>query len=790
MSQPLPPHAVARLLRDAREEEGAPRTGVPERYRVVRELGRGAMGVVYEALDTALGRRVALKLLHASGDPELRARFAREAAAAARLAHPHIAAVYDAEEGCIAMQLVEGVPLSRHRDAGIRRLVAFVRDAAEAVHHAHEQGVIHRDLKPENLMVEGDRVLVTDFGLAKSAAGAVFTLPGRVLGTPAYMPPEQARGEEATPRSDVYGLGATLYDLLAGRPPFVGPDVALVLRKAIEEEPPPLRSLRPGIPRDLEVVVRTALAKDPGRRYASAREFAEDLGRWLRGDPVLARGPGFAYRCARMLQRRPALTAACALAASALVVAWVVALRSAAAEAASEEALQLSALVSAAIDDARLLARRHGETAEAEARLDHALGAVRAFLARHESARGRYLLGRLLRVRGHEDAAMAEIARALAAAPGFRLARHERGRLLAAQVSRLAAAGGLPADSPALPLELRSLREEAIAELAAAAGAPGLRYADALLAEAEQAWLSGGRARARGLFEELRRLDAGDEEALLGLSRLALAEGDGDAAWSLAMSAIDIYRGFGPAYAAREATAATAAGTSSAPAGRGGALVHGHPEGAPGPGVEASGDDGSSEALHLRGAARLGIADLDGALADFTEALRRDSRDAMAYGNRALVQARRALAHAAAGRDAESRDALHGAIADVTQAHVLDPRLAGALNNRAVFRVELARLAAAAGEDSRPELALAMADLEAALELAPRFRIARRNRVLAGRRLAECALRAGDTEEAARHLAAARLDLDRLAAEGEEAHALAAERLMLAALEARLPPPR
>src|SRR5262245_45437513 len=173
------------------------------------------MGIVYEAEDRELGRRVALKVLpDGEESAELRARFAREAQAAARLAHPNIAAVHDATPRWISMQLVDGRPLSEVPSSERRRIVALVRDAARAVQHAHDHGIVHRDLKPSNLLVAGDHVWIVDFGLAKNAAAdASISVSGSILGTPAFMAPEQARGrhDSADARTDVYGLGATLY---------------------------------------------------------------------------------------------------------------------------------------------------------------------------------------------------------------------------------------------------------------------------------------------------------------------------------------------------------------------------------------------------------------------------------------------------------------------------------------------------------------------------------------------------------------------------------------------------
>ncbi len=285
------------------------------KYVKVSRLGAGGMGEVWRAWDRDLRRWVALKFLHYE-DPAQLARFHREAQTAASLNHANIAAVYEVGEAggkpFIAMQLIQGGTLASIPRDDARRVVALVRDAALAVHHAHEQGVIHRDLKPHNLMVEGTRVFVMDFGLAKPASvDSSLSAAGSILGTPAYMPPEQARGDAALvgPRSDVYALGATLYDLLAGTPPFDDSEVYALLKKVVEEEPVPLRKRNPRLDRELETIVMKCLEKDPERRYAGARELADDLARWLGGEAILAHPPSPAYRLRKFVHRRRAVVA-------------------------------------------------------------------------------------------------------------------------------------------------------------------------------------------------------------------------------------------------------------------------------------------------------------------------------------------------------------------------------------------------------------------------------------------------------------------------------------------------
>ncbi len=293
------------------------------RYEIVGLLGKGGMGEVYEARDRRLGRSVALKLLRSS-TPAGAARLRQEARAQARVDHPNVCKVYevggDGDGAYIAMQLVRGERLDLAA-AGLTlpAKVLIMREVAGAVHEAHRLGVVHRDLKPSNVLVgrdEGGRwsPIVMDFGLAYEVdRGHGLTETGALLGTPAYMAPEQARGELSAvdQRSDVYALGATLYCLLAGAPPFEGATRAATLHRALTEEPPPLRA---GLPRDLETIALKCLQKDPARRYPTARALAEDLGRFLDGEPIVGRRPGPLERLARAARRNPALAAALALA--------------------------------------------------------------------------------------------------------------------------------------------------------------------------------------------------------------------------------------------------------------------------------------------------------------------------------------------------------------------------------------------------------------------------------------------------------------------------------------------
>ena len=336
-------------------------------FRLVREIGKGGMGVVYEAEQLSLHRRVALKVLPfaAALDSRQLQRFKNEAQAAACLHHAHIVPVYSV--GCergvhfFAMQFIDGQSLAeaiaqlrrvsagdsapaeavtrngQHRDADglaradltpsprstprsargtefFRRIAGLGMQAAEALDHAHQQGVIHRDIKPSNLLLDATGHLwVADFGLALCHGGTEMTATGGTVGTLRYMSPEQALAKRALVdhRSDVYGLGVTLYEALTLEPAYAGSDREELLRQIAAGEPRPPRRLEPSIPVELETIVLKAMAREPEGRYQTAQEMADDLGRFLEGQPILARRPSLGERAMRWSQRhRTALGAA------------------------------------------------------------------------------------------------------------------------------------------------------------------------------------------------------------------------------------------------------------------------------------------------------------------------------------------------------------------------------------------------------------------------------------------------------------------------------------------------
>lgn len=291
-------------------------------YELLEEIARGGMGVVYRARQKSLNRLVAVKMILGGGHagPKFVQRFRAEAEAAANLHHPNIVAIHEVGEHegqhFFSMDYVDGPDLERltgRRPIPAEKAVRYAKAIAEAIHYAHGHGILHRDVKPSNVLVDSDdQVRITDFGLAKVlTSDTSLTLSGQLLGSPHFVPPEQASVKRGIvgPASDVYGIGSTLYYLLTGRPPFTAEELPDVLQQVLNTDPVSPRLLNPSVPRDLETISLKCLEKDPERRYSSAQELADDLGRWLRQEPILARPTSAWEHAVKWVKRKPAIAA-------------------------------------------------------------------------------------------------------------------------------------------------------------------------------------------------------------------------------------------------------------------------------------------------------------------------------------------------------------------------------------------------------------------------------------------------------------------------------------------------
>jgi len=454
---------VEDLPEDVRKASADPANAVGG-FVLVAKLGRGGMGEVWKAWQRGLSRWVAIKFLTGGEEQDVE-RFLREARIAAKLHHPNIVPVYEvgrAPDGrhFISMGLVDGRPLDREK-LDPRRAVEVVRDAARAVHYSHEQGVIHRDLKPQNVMLGRDgRVFVMDFGLARPLKhDRRMTVSGELIGTPSFMPPEQARGDLSRigPASDVYGLGATLYAVLARRAPFEADNIYDVLAQVVEADPPTLR-----VARDLQTIVAKSMEKDAAGRYASAAAFADDLQRFLDGRPIEARPISVAGRAAKWIRRNRAVSSVAALlvAAGAVLAVTGGKLRqtSAALEEREKEERQRTERRARALPHTTSAAR-HLETAgqvlfqkgatlaQMRSMLDQALGDIARALAEDEGlAEAFYLRGRARRLAGEPGEALADLTRALELEPGHVGARLERFHLRIERLRQGAADPSAPGD--------------------------------------------------------------------------------------------------------------------------------------------------------------------------------------------------------------------------------------------------------------------------------------------------------------------------------------------------------
>lgn len=437
------PRGVAKLMNPSDTRGTRHPSGPPEwaqdalrpklgRFLLGPELGRGGMGHVHAGWDPLLRRQVALKLLH-QGDPLQLLRFMREAQIQAKVEHPQVCKVYevdsDGDQPYIAMQFIQGRTLGEAReDLDLREAARIMAEVAGAIHAAHRLGLVHRDLKPSNILLEDQeegrpKPFVLDFGLARDQSIADQSLSWGMVGTPAFMSPEQARAEELTPASDIYSLGATFYALFAGRPPF---EATSLVGLAEQQDNLTVRSLRredPAFPADLDTILRKCLDPEPRGRYASAWALQEDLQRWLAGEPIQARPLSpMALAWRRIQQRR---TLSLTIAASLLVTASLVAWNFAAGQRARLQ-VQLAQTFALQVREVEQLLRIERmlpphDIRPAEAKVRSRMAEIRQSMARLGTVAagpGHYALGRgYLALRDHETAAQ-ELEAAWAA--GFR----------------------------------------------------------------------------------------------------------------------------------------------------------------------------------------------------------------------------------------------------------------------------------------------------------------------------------------------------------------------------------
>ncbi len=746
------------------------------KYLIRREIGRGGMAIVYEAEDPDLHRAIALKVF-ASSDPDSAhvKRFHREASLAASLRHPNIIAVHDVgqapgESGAtlhyIAMDLVPGRTFQEF--LGTPDALRMLEDVARAVGHAHSHGVIHRDLKPANVLVDASgRVVLTDFGLARAESETRLTRDGAVLGTPVYMAPEQVLGDNHAVgvRTDVYALGVMLYEILSGAPPFVAATAAEVYAHILTSDPPRPRGARA----DLEAICFKAMEREPGRRYGNGAEFADDVARAMRGDPVLATRPGVVSRLVRRALRRPAWVVSALL----LIVAitWIgivqvrgrVRLREALARAASPASLEAERdawreaaglgdanaqrefeRVTAMIrqrDEKREAARRAtDERSAAQERafkqlelgrpsLDQAIAllykkdaayadlcerankAIDAFRGASAEAswlaQPHYLLGRALDALGDWPAAEAAWRRAVERDPAFGPAHFQLGRVLLLR-SFFESTGTSVKRRVAGRERARKLTDEAISEFDAAVRA-GSGFDDALgrdLAVVMRSYVINDLASVQRLTAE-------------GIATYGTRDGAEDFHWlsGLAAERAEGLRAHAAALTIRPHHAAALFSRG---------LYHLHD----GNRAEAIDDFGHAidfsprfvHAWNNRGTARLTLGDLDGAIRDFGVALGIDVDYADALVNRGLALATKAERLAGIGRAGEAGKLWDEAMRDYMRAIDLVPDCAEAYVNRGSVNL------------ATGDLASALRSYSKAVELDPDLINARYNRGLARRR--------------------------------------------------------
>jgi eukaryotic-like serine/threonine-protein kinase len=510
---------VKRFFDEAPDAEPAPppRAG---KYRIVREIGRGGMAVVYEAIDPDLGRKVALKVLKEGGLPRLR----REATAAAKLRHPNVVTVHEVGPDFIVMDLVEGKTLAEALPGlPLAERLRLLHAVAGAVGYAHEQGVVHRDLKATNVLIGIDgRPILTDFGLAKIIGGEDLTRTGAVAGTPHAMAPEQVRGEgpRIGPRTDVWALGVLLYEMISDRKPFAGETSFAIYEKITRDDPPRLAG-------ELGTIVQKALEKDPDRRYPNGGAFADDLRRSLDGEPIGARPAGIVARAWKRIRKKPAVYALASGVVLAGVAAAFLGFAGHREKGRSVEALRQQARVSL---EAALELRRAGANARMRQFLPPLESAYREALEQGSApAEVEYLMGRMGRALLEEAKAREFQERALSKDGRYAPALYERAVLGSMEVGRALKGSeeeGTPRNSPGLD----RARERVVrdCEEFLAAGIPprtvGMSEASAVLIRGLRAYHRGEYPEARSRLEEAMKRDPFLEEARETLTQVIRAE--------------------------------------------------------------------------------------------------------------------------------------------------------------------------------------------------------------------------------------------------------------------------
>ncbi|MBI2933919.1 MAG: protein kinase [Planctomycetes bacterium] len=605
-------------------------------YLLLAEIGAGGAGRVYRAWHPELKRFCAIKFLRVD-DEKHRQRLQREAQMAARLTHPCIVTVHEIgmhrDQPFIVMEYVHGPSLEVVR-LPMRETLELFCAIAEAVQAAHDQGVIHRDLKPGNILMGRDgRPRITDFGLARlSRGGSTITQTDVVTGTPAFMAPECLKGDPATALSDVYALGATLYAVLSGRPPYGGDSVLEVMRNASEGDPLPLRRWTPSVGRDVETIAQTAMMRDPHRRYSSAGAMAQDIQRLLDGQPVLARRPSVAYQVRRLVARNRMAAVLTVLLTALAGFSAFLAFRQAKA---AQSQKKMSALLDSASGAlARAEAVQYAEGAGI-AQVRQAAGRSVALLReallldpRHPAAHA--MMGRVLALTMQTGEAIRHFTAALESQPDLFSARYGRGVLLLGQYREGKRTGAA----------VDELKRKALEDLQVASRSGGsgweVVFAKASLAFAEQRWEETLR-----ICDEADRTDPATAEIhLLGAGALRELRRPREAIERCDL-VLRLRPGYILAYAERAETYYELREWDRARADYDRALKY-NPARAPW--------------WNMMGLCELGKGDFDEALSAFNNALERDPGLVQAYVNRAIV-------HGARGEPERGIEDLNAALA-------------------------------------------------------------------------------------------------------------------------------